>query len=158
MRTCSCNLAANIRRRKACKYAIGNTQPLNGCRQSNRPRFDGPCAERFQIRTIRHPCWQIALPRQRPPAERTAQQLEDIRRLHVAAEGTQKLPGSERPLNNAARKQRRVTFRSQPVHHRARQRRRVDVCAFKPFVPVPLIVDDPALDILLPKRGSSISA
>ena len=66
--------------------------------------------------------------------------------------------GSDRTPENAVSEKQCVAFRPQAIHLRARQGGRVDVRALEPFVPIPLVVDDPAVHVLLPERGAAVDA
>ena len=51
-----------------------------------------------------------------------------------------------------------VAFHADPVYRSAGQRGGVDVRALEPFVPISLVVNDPAVHVLLPERGAAVSA
>jgi hypothetical protein len=99
---------------------------------------------------INHPGWEIGLPVQSPWSKRTADQFYEIGRLHMSAEGTQKIIASDRTPENSAGKKQRIAFHPQAIQHPTRQDSRVDVTALEPFVPISVVVNNPAVDVLLP--------
>src|ERR1035437_7050533 len=107
---------------------------------------------------IQHPGGQLRLARERAPAEGASQQLDDVAGLHVAAKSVEQLPGSEWTLQYAPGKQRGISLSPQAVDQGAGQCGGVDVRALEPLVPIPLIVNDPAVHVFLPERGPSVGA
>ena len=86
-----------------------------------------PAKSRWTLKTRGLPEWRKLPVRkfrcagQSPPAERTAQQFDDVGGFHVAAEGAQELSSPDGALKNAPGKERAVTFGPQAIHHRAGQ-------------------------------------
>jgi len=68
----------------------------------------------------------------------------------MPAEQSQELIGADGTLENAMGKKQGVAFHADPVYRSAGQGGGVDVRALEPFVPIALVVNDPAVDVLLP--------
>src|ERR1035437_4589757 len=107
---------------------------------------------------IQHPGRQLGLARQGALAEGPAQQPDDVGRLHMSAKGAEQLCGSDWTHQNPSGKERAVSLRSQTIDQRARQGGRVDVRALEPFVPIPLVVNDPTVHVFPPERGPAVGA
>ncbi len=66
------------------------------------------------------------------------------------SEKAQELVSADGTPENSAGKQQGVAFHADPVHRGAGQGGGVDVGALEPFVPIPCVVNDAAVDVLLP--------
>ena len=82
--------------------------------------------------------------------EGSSEQFEDIGPLHVLTEKAQELVSADWTPENPAGKEPGVAFHTHPVHRRTGQGGGVDVRALEPFVPIAPVVNDAAVDVLLP--------
>ncbi len=106
---------------------------------------------------LEHPGRQLRFAIEFAAAERAAQELNDIRDLHVPGEGAEQLPGLTGTEEEAMGKQQGITFLPRTVDGFAGQHGRVDVGAFEPFVPIPFVVENPPVEVFLPKGRSAIN-
>ena len=68
----------------------------------------------------------------------------------MSAKHPQELIGEDWPPENPVGKEQGIAFHAHPVYPHAGQDGGVDVRALEPFVPIALVVNDAAADILLP--------
>jgi hypothetical protein len=76
----------------------------------------------------------------------------------VPCQSAEQLPGFQGPEKEVVRKQQRVAFLPGAIHHFTGQHGGVDVRAFEPLVPIPFVIEDPAVEIFFPQWRAPINA
>ena len=105
-----------------------------------------------------HPRRQLGLAKQDLLAERTPQQLGNVRLLHVPGEVAQQPKARYRPPEDAVEEEVQVALFAGVIDDLGGQHGGVDVRALEPLVPVPCVVDDAAFDVFGPQRRTAVGA